>query len=232
MTFSELQTDALDLLQELVNHPYYSLDKLKHYINRGYYDFVRRTKCIESSADINTVANQFSYTVTDSANLAYLYIPTSFRFIDYPSTTTVGKELYPYQGGYNNLPKNYLYGEPSHYWVNRAHTRASVRVGTWPICSTSGDIIRIEGYFRPSSELGSDSNVPDMPLEYHDALVFYAVSRMFQLFAHLRPTWRQKAADNLAVYMEYVNGAIENMHIQDNAPMSVPDLVEYDGWDY
>jgi len=69
MDFSQLQTDALDLLHELQSTGQYSLEKLKHYINRGYYDFVRRTKCYELTMDIVTVADQATYTRSDLSDI-------------------------------------------------------------------------------------------------------------------------------------------------------------------
>lgn len=69
MQFSQIQTDALDLLHELSSSAQYSLDKLKHYINRGYYDFVRRTKCYEMSMNVATVADQETYTRSDLSDI-------------------------------------------------------------------------------------------------------------------------------------------------------------------
>jgi hypothetical protein len=69
MTFSQIQTDALDLLHELQSTGQYSLTKLKHYINRGYYDFVRRTKSYELTMDVVTVADQETYTRSDLSDI-------------------------------------------------------------------------------------------------------------------------------------------------------------------
>ena len=38
-------------------------------LDRGYYDFVRQTKCLEDSYDITTVANQVTYGYSDESDL-------------------------------------------------------------------------------------------------------------------------------------------------------------------
>jgi len=179
MTFLELQTDAIDLLHELVNQPTYSLAKLKGYINRGNSIFVRKTKSIEGSISITTVANQFEYTETDAATLANLAIPFQVLYID---GTEVGRTLKPWPGGYTNLPKEYSYGEPYYYWIRNVHAQSvastpaykGIRIGTWPIASTASKTIKIDGFMRAMTLTGN-TDEPEIQPEWHDALVYYAV---------------------------------------------------------
>ena len=228
MTFLQIITDSLDLLQEIQDHPQYSLVKLKGYINRGNLTFVRKTKALEGTIDITTVANQFEYDESDAATLANLMIPYQFRYVD---GTEMGEPLKPWAGGYAHLPKEYSYGTPSYYWIRNVHAQTvtaptayqGVRVGTWPICQTSAKTLRIDGFFRPSTLVG-DTDEPEIQAEWHDALTYYAVSRMFAMVGHLQPEWSKKSLMYMSEFERMVNDANDFMIIQNDEPMEIPDI--------
>ena len=237
MTFLELQTDAIDLLHELLNQPTYSLAKLKGYINRGNIIFARKTKCIEGTVSITTVANQFEYTQADAAALANLTIPYQVRYID---GSEVGDPLKTWPGGYTNLPEEYSYGDPTYYWVRNVHAQSvavtpaytGIRIGTWPIAGTSAKTISIDGFMRPAT-LTDDTDEPEIQPEWHDALVYYAVSRMFGMFGHLRREWENKSLLYLKMFNNEVREGNEFMINQSDEPIESVDVYhQMDGGDY
>lgn len=213
MTFLEIQTQVLDIIQELGNHPGYSLVKLKHYINRGYYDFVRQTKCLEGSYDITTVANQATYGYADLATLELIYIPIEVRYID-AGVTERGEALKLFPGGWTNLPETHRYGNPDYYWFRNVHKRQGIELGTYPISSTTGDTIRVYAYAWPSVELVADASYPEIKEAWHDGLTHYAAYRIYQLFSHLNPVYPKKAIEQKMLYEEFVREAREDMFIQ------------------
>jgi hypothetical protein len=235
MTFSEMQTDALDMIQELQNHPQYSLTKLKHYLNRGNTAFVRETKALENTVEITTVANQFEYTETDKADLAKIYYPTQVRYVE---GTENGRPLKTWPGGYTNLPKEYSYGTPYYYWFRNVHavsttapaTYTGIRLGTWPIAGTSAMTIKVDGYVIPT-ELTGDSDVPEYKDMWHDAPVHWAVSKMFGMFAHLKPSWRDKSLFHMSEFERLVSDANEAMSVQSDEPVEMVDVYhQMDNW--
>jgi len=235
MTFLQMQTDAIDLLHELDKHPAYTLTKLKHYINQGCVVFARRTRCIEGTVDITTVANQFEYTEADAATLANILIPYHIRYVD---GTETGRPLKPWPGGFTNLPKQYSYGVPYFYWLRNVHAASrtaptaytGVRFGTWPICATAAKIIRVIAFMKPTV-LVADADVVEFKEDWHDAPVHYAVYRMYQMFAHLRPGWDKKAKEHIAIFDRIVSDAIEDMCIQSDDPIETEDVYyQMDNW--
>ena len=229
MTFVEMQTDALDLLHEIQSHGQYSLAKLKGYLNRGNITFVRKTKAIEGMADITTVANQFEYDSSDASDLSNVMMPYEVRYGDV--ATEVGEKLVPWPGGHPNLPKDYSYGIPYWYWMRNVHgvTRAAIpsvyvgiRVGTWPIASVADKIIRIYSFYRPAT-LVDDEDVPEIHEEWHDAIVYYAVSRIFGMFGHLKASWEKKSIFYMSEFERVVADANEFMSIQSDEPMEIQD---------
>ena len=236
-TFLQLQTDSIDLLHELVNQPTYTVAKLKGYINRGNILFARKTKCIEGTTTITTVANQVEYDQSDAAGLANLSIPYQVRYID---GTEAGRPLKPYPGGYTNLPKEYSYGDPIYYWVRNVHAATTtapaayqgIRIGTIPIAGTSAKTISVDGFMRPTV-LSADADTPEIQPEWHDALVYYAVSRMFGMFGHLRRAWENKSLLYLKMFDDLVNESNVFMINQSDEPIESVDVYhQMDGGDY
>lgn len=235
MTFLEMQTDALDLLQEIDKIPNYSLTKLKHYINQGCILFARRTRCIEDTVLIATVANQVEYTETDASDLANILIPYHVRYVD---GTELGRPLKTWPGGYTNLPKQYNYGTPYFYWLRNVHaakrtdpdTYEGVSFGTWPICAPASKVIRINAFMKPT-KLVDDTGTVEFKEDWHDAPVYYAVYRLFQMFSHLRVGWDKKAKENISLFDRVVSDAIEDMSVQSDEPIETEDVYhQMDNW--
>ncbi|KKM76265.1 hypothetical protein LCGC14_1381880 [marine sediment metagenome] len=236
LTFLEMQTDALDIIQDWQNHADYTLDKLKHYINLGNKNFVRHTRCIEGNIDITTVANQFEYSQADESDLQYLYKPQQFRYIE--NATEVGWKLEPFRGGYFNLPKDKIYSRPTYYWIRNVSGRSvttagsptgsairtGVRLGTWPIISAV-KTLRIEGFLWPIT-LTADTHTPEYEEAWHDAAVFWAAYRILWLFTEKFPETRKKAIENKQLFDERVAEAKSEMAVNDFSLFGVPDVEE------
>ena len=237
MTFGQMQTDALDLLQEIQNHPQYTISKLKHYLNQGNMAFARKTKAIEGTIDITTVANQFEYDESDKSTLANIYIPYQVRYVD---GSEVGDQLKPWPGGYTNLPKRYSYGTPTYYWLRNLHARSTtnpaaytgVRFGTWPIAGTADKTIRIDAFLHPAT-LVTEAAEPEYKDTWGDAPVHYAVSRMFAIFSHLNPSWDRKAMFHMSEFERLVSDANQDMSYQSDEPIELEDVYyQMDSWSY
>lgn len=303
MQFSQMQTDALDLLRELQSTSQYSLAKLKHYINRGYYDFVRRTKSYELTMDVVTVADQETYTRSDLSDIVesvtittagatysagtltfatgnatgtydvtggaitstvvtskgsghtatptvtpsdagdgnavltavmgssfdYIYKLHTVRYIE---TGEIGEVLIPYPGGYSNLPEIKEYGTPRWYYVTKTLNRNGFEIGTWPINSVSSDTLRLFAFMIPNKELVADADIPIFPEIYHDALPYYAASRLFMMASHVRSSWGKKAFELKAVYDQFVAESLENQFSETDDNIQVLDVYSYDqGYD-
>ena len=215
-TFNQLQDDTLDLCQEIAAQTDFTMTKVKRQINRGYYDFVKRTACIQDVIDITTVADQESYTASDAANLAYVYKPWLVRYIEYDEDAGSlvderGDVLKPYHGGVSALPDVKYTGTPTHYWTRGVHTRGEFEIGTSPICSSSDRVIRVYAFMFPTADLSSDSDQPLMKEAWQDALVNYAVWKLHLPYVHLNKAWHQKAMEHKYYYEEDVATANENM---------------------
>ena len=170
MTFLEIQTMVTESLHPaLKGLDGYSTDRVKHYINRGYFDFVRKTKCIEDIVDITTVSDQISYTKTDSANLERVFHIYEARYLD---DSDNGWKLRPYPGGHRALPRVLTYSRPDYYWIKDVNSKNGTTIGTWPVATTSDDTIRLYAFMFPEN-MSDDSDVPDIKPAWHDAGAIY-----------------------------------------------------------
>lgn len=240
MTFSEMQTDVLDILQDWQNHPDYTVTKLKHYINLGNRAFARLTKAIEGTIDITTVSNLFEYTQSNQANLQYLFKPKQVRYIE--ASSEIGRKLSPYPAGYTNLPKDKQYGTPYFYWFKNiagrsiesgstgAITRQGVSMGTWPIAGTASKTLRVEGFLWPAT-MTDDAHVPEYDEAWHDAPVYWAAFRLLWLFSEKTSATRQKMADCKNMFDQRVIEANSELAINQFDLMGTPDMMtDMESW--
>jgi len=182
-TFKNLQDDTLDLCQELQGRTDFTLTRIKRLINQGYYDFVRKTRILKDYDDITTVANQTSYDLSDQdiEVLSVKYVSDSGSLL-----------LKPYPGGWSNIPTATTYGTPEFYWYKNINTRSGGKIGTEPTINTSDNTLRIWVSKMFDSELSANDDVPELKLEYHDALVYYATWRLYAIYGHLNEAWSSK----------------------------------------
>ena len=177
---------------------------------------------------ISTVANQMEYTEADDSDLQYLALPYQMRYLD---GDEVGRRLQPWPGGYTNLPKEYSYGTPYYYWFKNVHsklraapdTHLGLTFGLWPIPSSTGKVIHISGYGRPKT-LSEDAHEPEIQPEWDDALVYYAVSRMYSMVSHLNAAWANKAVFFMSEFERTIGEANEFMINQSDEPIEIEDI--------
>lgn len=232
MDFKQLQDDVLDYCQELQGSVGFTLTRVKNQINRGYYDFVRRTKCIQTEVTVDTVANQFSYQLDP-----WFYKIEHVRYIEDASAdvlsgsaSEIGEVLHPYPGGFASLPKNKEYGNPTWYWVRAADDRTKGEIGTVPIVNTSSYTIKIWLSIFPQSDMSTDATVPRIKEAWQDALVHFAVWKLFDSYSHLNAAYLTKSLNHKQQYFELVVDANENMFIgtDDVYPQVQDSYFDYD----
>ncbi len=201
-TFKNMQDDVKDISQELQGEADYNITRIKRMLNRGYRNFVKDTNAILDILTFTTVANQVFYTSSDTANWAFAYKIVSAKYI---TNTEFGKVLIPYPGGRKGLPQEKSFGEPSYYYTQGMSSENLKKIGTYPIIDVSNESLEVEVYRYPTSDLSSDSDEPEIADEYRDALVYWAVWRLFSAYAHKNPAYRAKAVDYKSLYSEVVS---------------------------
>lgn len=214
LTFKNMQDLVIDNCQDLQKFTDFTRTKVSAYINRGYFDFVKRTKCITDTIDITTVADQESYSASDAANLAYVYHVYEVRFIDNLSGSTpqeYGDKLMPYPGGHAGLPETWDTGTPRYYWLLGANTEDSFEIGTYPICSTSDYVLRVFAYMYPTSEMSSDSDEPIIGDAYRYSLVDFACWKLFKMYSHRDREFKYRYGEHKQEYLEAVSDAMTAM---------------------
>ena len=225
MDFKQLQDDTLDEIQELLKKVDVNRAKIKHYLNRGYYDFVRRTKCIQTEAALETVANQVKYDLD-----AWFFKIEQVRYIDddYADVAAgtedeIGKVLKPFPGGWAALPQEKETGTPDFYWWRAAQTRSKGEIGTWPIVDTSGYALKVWLSIFPQSDLSGDTEEPEIKEAFQDALVYYAAWRLFKQYSHLDREYKNKSIELRMYYDEMVRGTDETYFrdIDDELPETI-----------
>jgi hypothetical protein len=205
MTFLQLQTMVIESLHfALKAQSEYSLDRVKHYLNRGYYDFVKLTKCMEDIIDVTTVADQEYYTKADKADIEFIYHPYEVRYIE-KGSTDIGYKLRPYRGGHSALPRVKSYARPDYYWTQKVNSKDGFIIGTWTIASSAGDTLRIYTYMFPSTDMNVDGDIPEIKEAYQDALVDYAISKIYKIFSKINKEWTSLSKEHWAYYQDAVN---------------------------
>lgn len=210
--FSDLQNEVTDLIKPLSSIPDYSslnADK-DHYINRGYVDFVRRIGGIEDKVTITSAAGQTSYTYSDTggANLQY-----GIKIIQVRYDSTVynrrGNILKPYPGGYKNLPSNVEMGTPTYYWYRYIGKKDGIEIGTVDLIGASGADLNVWFTRYPTSLLSNATDEPELPIGYQEAIVNFAVWKMYKIYEHRNEAWAKKATEHRDLYFELVNDYIQ-----------------------
>ena len=188
-TFKNMQDAVIASLHPAIkSQSNYNLDLVKSHINKGYYEFVRKTKCIEGTVEITTVSDQFSYTQSDNSNIAKIMQPYEVRYIE-SGSTNIGWPLSPFEGGHSNLPRIKVYSIPEYYWIRGGNSYGNFEIGTWPIIDASGGTLKLSAFLWPSAELSADGDEPDIEEAYREALVDYALYKIYRLFQYIDPNW-------------------------------------------
>jgi hypothetical protein len=201
-TFKNLQDQVLVECQELLALPMINRKLIKSYINRAQVEFLRATRLAQDQKDITTVANQLAYSVDSE-----IFQIRSVKWID-DTSADIGRRLKPWPGGYDNLPVSMSYGSPVWYWVRETQTQSAGttlgEIGTWPIEDTASNTIRIYGYIVPASDMSADGDTPILHGNWHMALIYHTLWRLFFIASHHSKGFEKKAAVYKGLYNEMV----------------------------
>ena len=163
MTFLEIQNDALERLNGPSDSSSAMRTRIKRYINEGYRWLladVGMARALDTTATLDTVADQAEYTVTAAAIRAIRDL-VSDTLLD--EVTLV--ELRRRDPGDEDT------GDPTHYAIRKAGA-TTLLVRLWP---TPTDVRTLQLDVTASvTDLSGDSDVPVFRAEYHPALSTYA----------------------------------------------------------
>lgn len=165
-TFREIQDNVLALLSK---SDAVTRNRVKNWINLGYYDFTLREvwPFRESTGTLATVAGTQEYDLSNN-----------FSDIDEQNIISVAiqgdsNSKLPYWP-YNKLRASepdfdyYTQGLPERYYLKGG------KIGLWP---NPGAVYSIAiDYFSVPTELSADADTPSIPIAYREALVQYALS--------------------------------------------------------
>lgn len=149
-------------------------DLLDMYVRDGYDRMIaieRRWPFLQRSATLSTVANQREYTITSIGVGDFSEIVSIF------DTTTVGTRLTlvshdDAEATWGGNPE--ATGRPMHYSVWEG------KLNLWPM-PASVYSLSLRGYRKPANWLANTSTEVDADSRLHQALVYYAVSQVYQL---------------------------------------------------
>lgn len=216
-SYREIQDNTLSLIGKSDTT---TRNRIKNWINMGYYDFVLREQWPfrEATDTITTVAGTQEYTLS-----------TEFADIDAQNVIsvalqgTVAKKLayIPYNQLRASNPDFDLIGNsvPTHYYIK------SGAIGFWP---APADVYTVTvDYYKNLTELSADADTPIVPVAYREALVQYALSMEHDF--NTDPDLAQKAMNR---YEQIVVNARNNLLAQpaDTGAFRVLGPADYKSW--
>lgn len=218
MTFKQIQDIILENIQEIQKFPDFTLAQVKSVINRGYYDFIRKTGLIEDEVVIETVADSISYALD-----TYFYKIQQVRYIEDTKANVIanthseiGVVLEPWPGGWATLPQQFETGVPSYYWVRGGNTRTKGEIGTWPIAGTSSYAIKVWITRFPTADLTANNDIPEIKDAFHNALVEYGCWKLFTQYSHKDRAFMARAKEHENQYRIFVMECQEESFTETN----------------
>ena len=142
-------------------------EDIRNYLNDAQMDVVRHTECLQDSVETDSVAGQRNY-----------ILPTNFLFVK--RVTFGGRKLNPVN--LEDLDEEYpsreaepSSGEPQvfYLWNNQIYLYPT------PASDGSGNLDIM--YIRIPDDLENPTDVPEIPVAYHEDLVRFALSRAKEL---------------------------------------------------
>ena len=166
MTFLTLKQRVLQKLNESISAPqFWSLATIGDIINEAYTDLMAGIKILEKSATLSLVANQMIYSLaSDSLAVFRMYYDTSEHLIASLSFDSLIK----IDGWFSQTTANYP--------TQRIHNVGTQKVLLYPKVETSESDCNTYWYKYIPSDMSEDSDTPDIPKTFHDALMDYAFS--------------------------------------------------------
>lgn len=164
MILGDIIDDVLTTLKENTTTPvYFSRSEITDYINEGQLDFNELTECLWNNASF-----------TSSVNTRFLNLPSDCLFV---KRVVIDNSTETVQYNYGELDLDSYSWEEDTFTTIPENTYQYDLTTLWftPAFDTAGKAIKIF-YLKIPTELTSDSDTPDIPKQWHDALKFYALS--------------------------------------------------------
>lgn len=175
-------------------------------INEGQEDFVLKTKVLKTYAEFDTDGTNKEFCLSESALANFMDISEVWFFWDtnlYDVLTLAGRDELAQKESYlRNMT-----GNPSFF----AYEDRVIEFDTIP---DSGDTCRIY-YFKMPDVMTLDTDTPDIPNRFHQALVYYVCWKLTEA--------DDSMVDKLVYYkQQYAELALQSMAIEDPAASSYP----------
>jgi len=186
--WSRLDEDSDDALR-------YSQADVDEAINDGIQHFCVRTGCLRAST-----------TITQTANQLFHDLPSDLVFIARIKSDTTNDPLVPTSARQLDAGSR----RSNRDWERRLGTSADFylpfgmdEVGLYPLSSSGTETYTLHYAQDPgTSNVSADADEPSIPLEYHEALVEYAVSRLLMTESKI-----DEAKEAMEMYLEAVVSA-------------------------
>ena len=191
MTFGDLQTRVRRKLNE-TSTVFWTDQDVKDAINEGYAEMADGTEFYERQAQVPMIEGHMYYDLS-------LGLPDTFLSPRRAQNVTTSQWLEPtdpLEMDYHTFPQWELTaGQPEKHFL-----RGNWWLGVWP--KPSGDQIGQRFYYTSiPAPMEDDDDVPAFPVEFHDALIEYA---MYDLLAQKREA--KKALLHWDAYLAYEMG--------------------------
>lgn len=181
MDLSELRTRVQNQLGD-TSEAQFNLATIDRWLNDAQVDVVRRTEVLQGSTVLTSTANTKDYA-----------LPTdllSIRRVEYGGAKLQGTTLDELDKSAPNRAVSYPSDTPSSfYFWNR-------RLYLYPAPSTGGSNIEVF-YIRLPLLLAIGTDIPEVPVSFHEDLVRYAVARGKEL--------DEETEDATRIYQDYEN---------------------------
>ena len=164
-------------------------------INDGIQHFCVRTGCLRAST-----------TITQTANQLFHDLPSDLVFIARIKSDTTNDPLVPTSARQLDNGSR----RSTREWESQLGTSADFylpfgmdEVGLYPLSSSGTETYTLHYAQDPgTSNVTNDTDQPSIPLEYHEALVEYAVSRLLMIESKV-----EEAQEAMGMYLEAVRSA-------------------------
>lgn len=189
MTFLELSKNLLRRLNEDVDDPqFWSANDIKDFINEAYVIIASRLSLLSTSTTLSLKANQWLYDLADDCYsvLRVYYTPTSKLLKPMTFETLIRHDMDWIQVS-SSSPIIYV-------------PITSKKIFIYPCLDADSTDCITYHYSKIPPKMTSNSEIPDIPVHYHDVLIDYAIS--IAILRERTPTSKQRARDSLTEYKD------------------------------
>ena len=165
MNRGEIRTKVLNRLNQDTDSPqYWETDHINRVINEGYINLMSHTHTMETSTTLSLIAYQHVYELAAAAFiLLRMFYETTDRLIMPISWAKLNNHDPQWVDSTDSRPRQYIFIPPN-------------KVFLYPAVTADSDDAITYYYTQIPSDMTADSDTPDIPEIYHDALVEFALS--------------------------------------------------------